>query len=250
MAKSKSSHSRCRKLKRKICHCTSECRRLLTYRTRQRHYKALSSNERLQMHNSKSEMSGNTNSDIEMDNLESEESQVKGRLDGSSDLAAMDVEEIEGDDSDGGSVDHASESEWSFPEDDEWNQYNENDELDAEGRFREFEEILDSESDAEENLQEELTVEDLDNFQAFKLHVFARLPRTAFNQMRHAFQHHMEISSLYVISQKLAILSGITPQWYDCCVNSCVLYVNDYEDLEQCPECSQPRWISGTHRPR
>jgi hypothetical protein len=68
--------------------------------------------------------------------------------------------------------------------------------------------------------------------------------------MRYAFRHRMQISSLYVISHKLAILSGITPQWYDCCVNSCVAYINDYEDLEQCPECSQPRWISGSRRPR
>ena len=76
------------------------------------------------------------------------------------------------------------------------------------------------------------------------------MPRTAFNQMRSAFQHRMEISSLYVISHKLAILSGIVPQWYDCCINSCVLYVNDYEHLEKCPECSQSCWISGTQRSR
>jgi len=97
---------------------------------------------------------------------------------------------------------------------------------------------------------DELTDEDLDDIQAFKLHVFAQMPRTAFNQMRYAFQHRMQISSLYVICNKLAILSGITPQWYDCCVNSCIAYVNDYEDLGECPECSEPRWISGTHHQR
>jgi hypothetical protein len=68
--------------------------------------------------------------------------------------------------------------------------------------------------------------------------------------MRYAFRHRMQISSLYAISHKLAILSGITPQWHDCCVNSCVAYINEYEDLEQCPECSRPRWISGSRRPR
>jgi len=68
--------------------------------------------------------------------------------------------------------------------------------------------------------------------------------------MRYTFRHQMQISSLYVISHRLAILSGITPQWYDCCVNSCVAYIDGYEDLEQCPECSQPRWISGSQRPR
>ena len=60
----------------------------------------------------------------------------------------------------------------------------------------------------------------------------------------------MQISSLYVISHRLAILSKITPQWYDCCVNSCVAYIGDHEEFKQCPECSQPRWISGSQSPR
>jgi len=67
--------------------------------------------------------------------------------------------------------------------------------------------------------------------------------------MRYAFRHWIQISSLYVISHKLAILSGITLQWYDCCLNSCIAYIDDYEDLEQCPKCSQPRWIAGSHCP-
>ena len=82
---------------------------------------------------------------------------------------------------------------------------------------------------------------DLDDIQAFKLYVFAQMPHTAFNQMRYAFQHRMQISSLYVTCNKLAILSRITPQWYDCCINSCIAYVNDYEDLGECPECSELR---------
>jgi len=42
---------------------------------------------------------------------------------------------------------HLFKSEASFPEDDSWNQYNEDEELDAEYQFQGFEEIIDSDSD-------------------------------------------------------------------------------------------------------
>jgi hypothetical protein len=68
------------------------------------------------------------------------------------------------------------------------------------------------------------------------------MPRSAFNQMRYAFQHKLQILSLYVITHKLAIISGITPVWYDCCVNSCVAYTGDHKDKQQCPICAESRY--------
>ena len=44
----------------------------------------------------------------------------------------------------------ASEDSESFPDDDTWNQYDEDEELGAEGRFRKFEEMLDTESDIDD----------------------------------------------------------------------------------------------------
>jgi len=45
----------------------------------------------------------------------------------------------------------ADEDSESFPEDDDWNGYDEDDELDAEHYFQEFEEILDSDMDITDN---------------------------------------------------------------------------------------------------
>ena len=67
--------------------------------------------------------------------------------------------------------------------------------------------------------------------------------------MRYAFQHRMQISSLYVITQKLAILSGIKPVYYDCCPKSCIAYTSEYRDEVQCPFCDEPRY-NQHHQPR
>ena len=70
----------------------------------------------------------------------------------------------------------------------------------------------------------------------------AHMPYRAFDQMRYAFRHKLPISSLYVITHKLAIISGIDPVYYDCCPNSCVAYTGQYKDDDQCPLCNEPRY--------
>jgi hypothetical protein len=43
-----------------------------------------------------------------------------------------------------------------------------------------------------------LSEEDHDNIRAFKLRMVSNMPRAAFNQMRYAFKHKLDIHSLYV----------------------------------------------------
>jgi hypothetical protein len=94
-----------------------------------------------------------------------------------------------------------------------------------------------------------LTEEDHDNIRAFKIRMVSNMPRAAFNQMRYAFRHKLEISSHYVIAHRLAVLSGIVPIWIDCCPNSCIAYTGDYKDEEHCPVCSEDRFKGNTHSP-
>ena len=84
-----------------------------------------------------------------------------------------------------------------------------------------------------------LSNEDQDNIQAVKLQMVSNMPHVAFEQMCFAFQHKLTIQSLYVITHCIAILSGIEPQWFNCCVNSCIAYTGSYQDLNECPDCSQ-----------
>ena len=74
------------------------------------------------------------------------------------------------------------------------------------------------------------------------------MPRVAFNQMRYAFKHKLEINSYYSIIRRLAVLSGLEALYFDCCPNSCLAYTGDYADLDQCPLCDQTRFREGTDR--
>ena len=122
-----SSHS-----KKKICHCRAECGKLLSYHTRLHHYKGLNSSGRCGSESPTSE---------DMDTYQSyHDSDVeitgKEKSIASSELMEKEV---------------ANEGSESFPKGDDWNGYNEDDELDVEHKFWEFEEILDSDMDITDN---------------------------------------------------------------------------------------------------
>jgi hypothetical protein len=76
------------------------------------------------------------------------------------------------------------------------------------------------------------------------------MPRTAFDQMRHTFDHKLDISSEWVILRRLATLSGVKPQYYDCCINSCMAYTEDYRILDRCEHCNEPRYHQNKPRRR
>lgn len=37
-------------------------------------------------------------------------------------------------------------------------------------------------------------------------------------------------------------LTGVDPEWYDCCVKACVCFVGKYTELQECPYCKQARY--------
>lgn len=47
------------------------------------------------------------------------------------------------------------------------------------------------------------------------------------------------------VDSRAAFLSGLEPQLYDCCPNSCCCYVGPHAELVSCPYCSQPRRNAG-----
>jgi Transposase family tnp2 len=87
-----------------------------------------------------------------------------------------------------------------------------------------------------------ITETDRDNIRAFKLKMFGNVTRRTFDQMRRAFQHKLEIKSEYAMVRRIALLAGIETIQYDCCVNSHILFTGQYEHLESCPFCHEPRY--------
>ncbi|KAI0662143.1 hypothetical protein C8Q70DRAFT_909352, partial [Cubamyces menziesii] len=88
----------------------------------------------------------------------------------------------------------------------------------------------------------QITEEERDNIRAFRLRFIANIPRSAYDQMRHSFRHRLHLRSDWAILYRVARLSGVQPVWYDCCPNSCLCYLGDFQDAQVCPDCKEPRY--------
>ncbi|KAJ7215472.1 hypothetical protein GGX14DRAFT_391900 [Mycena pura] len=75
-----------------------------------------------------------------------------------------------------------------------------------------------------------LTEQDRDNIRAFKLKMVSKMPRTAYKFMVYAFNHKMDLSSEWVMLHRVAILSRVIPDWYDCCVDSCAAFTGTFSE--------------------
>ncbi|KAJ7893696.1 hypothetical protein B0H14DRAFT_3427345 [Mycena olivaceomarginata] len=62
--------------------------------------------------------------------------------------------------------------------------------------------------------------QDRDDIRAFHLKLISKMPRTAYNQMVFAFSHKMDLSSEWVMFHRMAVLCGVEPLWFDCCIDS------------------------------
>ncbi len=92
-----------------------------------------------------------------------------------------------------------------------------------------------------------ITEEERDNVCAFRLRFLANVPRATYNEFRHAFRRKLALNSDWVILHRVAALSGVQAKWYECCINSCICYVDIYSEAVECPECSEPRWSPSRH---
>ncbi|KAJ7266112.1 hypothetical protein C8J57DRAFT_1469942 [Mycena rebaudengoi] len=118
----------------------------------------------------------------------------------------------------------------------------------VEEMLKELEEMLspDEEADLWDIRNEILSEQDRDNIRAFRLKMLSSMSHEVFAQMRHAFRSKLEISSHWVMIHRVAILSGVTPVWYHCCVNSCMAYTGEHSDLIACrySDCQEPRFTA------
>lgn len=98
-------------------------------------------------------------------------------------------------------------------------------------------------------VSDSLSPRDFLAIKAFALRIESHMPRSTYNTMRWYFQQILPIETDYLLYRRMDILSGIKPEIYHCCPDSCMAYTGPYEDLEKCMHCKLPRyWPSG--RPR
>lgn len=86
----------------------------------------------------------------------------------------------------------------------------------------------------------------MDNIAAFAIRHEGRIARRVYLMMVKAFSHRMNLeTNEYLLYRRIDRLSGIEPERYDMCLNSCCAYTRpDLADLDQCPHCDHPRFDS------
>ena len=86
-----------------------------------------------------------------------------------------------------------------------------------------------------------LSIADRDNIKAMALKIRNQLTRNTFKGVQKLTHGHMTIGSEYVAGRVLERVSELSIQIYDCCVNSCVCFMGEFESLTACPLCGEPR---------
>jgi hypothetical protein len=72
--------------------------------------------------------------------------------------------------------------------------------------------------------------------------------RDHYDELREIEKEHNPrdlIISFDQVKRRIQRLSGVVPIEHDMCPESCVAYTGPYEELDNCPRCSTPRYIAG-----
>jgi Transposase family tnp2 len=67
---------------------------------------------------------------------------------------------------------------------------------------------------------------------------------SAFKKLPFVFPQE-QIPTVDVCRTRLRFLSGIKPERYHCCVNSCCCFVGPHSNCEECPYCGEGRYLQG-----
>ncbi|KAJ8582823.1 hypothetical protein M405DRAFT_749678, partial [Rhizopogon salebrosus TDB-379] len=94
-----------------------------------------------------------------------------------------------------------------------------------------------------------LSQSDRDNIRLFKWQMMSHTTRRAYEQLRFALRDRLPLDSQYIILRRIAILTGVKPRYYDCCVNSCMAYTDKYFHHQYCAYCNEPR-LDSKGKPR
>lgn len=56
------------------------------------------------------------------------------------------------------------------------------------------------------------------------------------------YHEELDLPTIYRVNAALEKKSGFKPEWYHCCIRSCLAFTGIYAEDEFCPECKEPRY--------
>ncbi|THU79781.1 hypothetical protein K435DRAFT_568293, partial [Dendrothele bispora CBS 962.96] len=94
-----------------------------------------------------------------------------------------------------------------------------------------------------------LSEQDLAVCRAFSYKLQSHTTDKNFAKLPHAFPSTSPLPKLHKIRSRIATLSGLEPEIYHACINSCVAYTGTLEARSTCPLCGEKR-LNANGQPR
>lgn len=89
---------------------------------------------------------------------------------------------------------------------------------------------------------ERLTEEEMDSIKMMTIRQFGHISVRNYERIRYSFRNKVHLLTLQVLGTRISKLSGVTPEIYDCCINTCHAFTLEYADEHICSVCGQPRF--------
>ena len=86
-----------------------------------------------------------------------------------------------------------------------------------------------------------LSDHDLATLRAYALKTETHMPSSTYSKLPYAFPN-THVPTADQGKSRAAFLSGLKPEVYDCCENSCCAFVGPHAEREKCPYCQSPRY--------
>ena len=85
-----------------------------------------------------------------------------------------------------------------------------------------------------------LSKSDMSILRAYSFKVNEHITDKAFAKIPHAFPSD-PVPSIDICKSRVQFLSGLKPERYDCCINSCCCFTGRHKDCTKCPYCGEDR---------
>ncbi|KAG8732066.1 hypothetical protein FRC10_001260, partial [Ceratobasidium sp. 414] len=117
--------------------------------------------------------------------------------------------------------------------------------------YREYDRWFSEDRDVELNemIAETLTEEELDSIKMMAIRQFGHISIRNYERIRYSFRNKVFLLTLQRLGTRIAALSGVKPDNYDCCVNVCHAFTGQFAEETTCSTCDQPRYDE-LNRPR
>ncbi|QRW03842.1 Transposase family tnp2 [Ceratobasidium sp. AG-Ba] len=100
----------------------------------------------------------------------------------------------------------------------------------------------DLEPELDEFVRETITEQELDSIKMAAIRQFGHISQRNYERIRYSFRDKVFLMTLQCFGTRIAKLSGVKPEDYDCCINVCHAFIGQFADEDKCSTCGALRY--------